>query len=347
MAHFFSKHFLLMCLLLLQMKLGFADSFLTPHSGFTPSQIALVINDDDVLSVQIGEYYQQARHLSPEHIIHVHLGELSTQTKLTRQQFEPLNSFIKSNLDDTVQAVVFAWVKPYAVNCVSLTTAFTRGVNETLCKNTCGKSRPSPYFNSTSQFPWQDYGMRLSMLLAATNFENAKALIDRGVAADKTSPEKAAAYLLITSDKRRSSRAVTFPKSQQIMNPDLHIYTQHEDALRWKGNIMFYLTGHVTVPFLSTLSFLPGALADHLTSFGGDLLGSSQMSSLRWLEAGATASYGTVSEPCSYPQKFPNASVLIHHYLQGESAIETYWKSVEWTDQGVFIGEPLAAPYRK
>jgi uncharacterized protein (TIGR03790 family) len=100
---------------------------------------------------------------------------------------------------------------------------------------------------------------------------------------------------------------------------------------------------------LGTLGFLPGALADHLTSFGGDLLESAekngQMSSLRWLEAGATASYGTVSEPCNHWQKFPNPAVLLRHYVQGNSAIEAYWKSVAWPAQGLFIGEPLAAPY--
>ena len=94
------------------------------------------------------------------------------------------------------------------------------------------------------------------------------------------------------------------------------------------------------------LGFRPGALADHLTSLGGDLLGTEQMSSLRWLQAGATASYGTVSEPCSHWQKFPNPSVLLKHYVQGNSAIEAYWKSVAWPTQGLFIGEPLAAPYR-
>jgi uncharacterized protein (TIGR03790 family) len=95
------------------------------------------------------------------------------------------------------------------------------------------------------------------------------------------------------------------------------------------------------------LTFLPGALADHLTSLGGDLLGQGQMSSLRWLDAGATASYGSVSEPCNYWQKFPNPSVLLRHYLQGDTAIEAYWKSVAWPAQGIFIGEPLAAPYRR
>ena len=44
-------------------------------------------------------------------------------------------------------------------------------------------------------------------------------------------------------------------------------------------------------------SSMPGALADHLTSSGGMLTDSGQMSALRWLEAGATGSYGTVIEP--------------------------------------------------
>jgi hypothetical protein len=33
------------------------------------------------------------------------------------------------------------------------------------------------------------------------------------------------------------------------------------------------------------------------------------------------------------------------HYLQGETLIEAYWKSVQMPGQGLFIGEPLARPY--
>jgi hypothetical protein len=43
---------------------------------------------------------------------------------------------------------------------------------------------------------------------------------------------------------------------------------------------MIYQTGLVSVPKLDTLGFLPGALADHLTSSGGDLLGSDEQSVL-------------------------------------------------------------------
>ena len=74
---------------------------------------------------------------------------------------------------------------------------------------------------------------------------------------------------------------------------------------------------------------------------------SSQMSALRWLEAGSTGSYGTVIEPCNFPQKFPDPEVLMRRYLAGESLIEAYWKSVRWPGQGIFIGEPLARPYAR
>jgi uncharacterized protein (TIGR03790 family) len=124
------------------------------------------------------------------------------------------------------------------------------------------------------------------------------------------------------------------------------IHRLRAEALRDAADVLVYQLGRAQVDALDTVRFVPGALADHLTSHGGDLLGTAQMSSLRWLAAGATASYGTVSEPCNHWQKFPNPSVLLRHYLNGDSAIEAYWKSVAWPAQGLFIGEPLAAPYR-
>jgi uncharacterized protein (TIGR03790 family) len=70
------------------------------------------------------------------------------------------------------------------------------------------------------------------------------------------------------------------------------------------------------------------------------------MSALRWLEAGATASYGTVVEPCNFTAKFPQPALAITRYTRGETVLEAYWKSVMMPGQGVFVGEPLAAPFR-
>ncbi len=184
------------------------------------------------------------------------------------------------------------------------------------------------------------------MLLPTESVAEAKALIDRGASAGfRTVP--ATAYYMVTSEKARNSRSGFFPPPGRIEARKLSTKTIQGDVLEGAKDVMIYETGMAQVDKLDTLHFVPGALADHLTSLGGDLLGDGQMSSLRWLEAGATASYGSVSEPCNYWQKFPNPTVLLKHYVQGNSAIEAYWKSVAWPTQGLFIGEPLAAPYRK
>ena len=111
-------------------------------------------------------------------------------------------------------------------------------------------------------------------------------------------------------------------------------------------DLLFYFTGLAKVGQLASNRFLPGAAADHLTSFAGMLPGANgQMPATDWLAAGATASYGTVEEPCNYAEKFSRASVLIEHYLRGATLIEAYWKSVAWPGQGLFVGEPLARPW--
>ena len=69
------------------------------------------------------------------------------------------------------------------------------------------------------------------------------------------------------------------------------------------------------------------------------------MSIARWLEAGATASYGTVVEPCNYTGKFPNTRIFLPHYFRGETVLEAYWKSVAMPGEGMFAGEPLARPW--
>jgi uncharacterized protein (TIGR03790 family) len=245
-----------------------------------------------------------------------------------------------------VQAVLMVWTAPYKVACNSITGAYSLGFDPDQCIRTCVPGRPSPYFHSSSARPYTDLNVRISMLLPTEYVEEAKALIDRGAGAGfRIVP--ATAYFLATSEKARNSRAPFFPPAGRIAARKLTTKPMQADVLEGAQDVMLYETGMAEVDKLDTLHFLPGALADHLTSLGGDLLGDEQMSSLRWLEAGATASYGTVSEPCNHWQKFPNPAVLLRHYVQGNSAIEAYWKSVAWPIQGLFIGEPLAAPYRK
>ena len=307
-------------------------------------QIAVVVNDADSNSVAVANYYRQARDIPEKHVVHVRIP--NSPRTLSVSEFKALKQQIEAHLGSDIQAIVLVWTAPYAVECNSITAALTLGFDAAQCKNTCAAGKPSPYFDSSSRRPYTDFGIRISMLLPTDSIAAAKSLINRGVLSNFRL-QRASAYFLITEDQQRSSRAQFFPPSGKISPLQFEIKTLRTNEISGEHDIMIYETGLASVPKLETLGFLPGALADHLTSSGGDLLGSQQMSSLRWLDAGATASYGTVSEPCNYWQKFPNPKVLLRHYLAGETAIEAYWKSVSWPAQGVVIGEPLAAPYQR
>jgi uncharacterized protein (TIGR03790 family) len=313
-----------------------------PH--LQPEQLAIVINDAEPNSVKVGEYYRKRRGIPAANVVHVRIP--GKPREISPERFAQLKEDIDAHLRPDVQAVLMVWTAPYKVACNSITGAYTLGFDPDQCIKTCLPGRPSPYFNSSSPRPFTDLNVRLSMLLPTESVEQAKALIDRGAGAGfRIVP--ATAYFLTTSDKARNSRAQFFPPAGKIAARKLATKPMQADVLEGARDVIIYETGMAEVAKLDTLGFLPGALADHLTSLGGDLLGGEQMSSLRWLEAGATASYGTVSEPCNHWQKFPNPTVLLKHYVQGNSAIEAYWKSVAWPTQGLFIGEPLAAPYRQ
>jgi uncharacterized protein (TIGR03790 family) len=307
-------------------------------SELGPDQLALVVNDADPASVALADYYAQLRGIAPARIVHVRIP--GKPARLDAAAFAQLKADIDARLAPGVRAVLFAWTAPYAVDCNSLTAAYTLGFDGGQCERSCAPGRKNPYFNAKALPP----GMRLAMLLPADAPDVARAVAERGKAAGFSVPA-AGAYFLHTSDTTRNSRARFFPPSGTVPARKLTIHTLRQDALEGAQDIMLYQTGAARVGKLDTLRFLPGALADHLTSYGGDLLGHGQMSSLRWLEAGATASYGTVSEPCNHWQKFPHPHILLQHYLSGATAIEAYWRSVAWPAQGLFIGEPLARPY--
>jgi uncharacterized protein (TIGR03790 family) len=188
--------------------------------------------------------------------------------------------------------------------------------------------------------------MRPTMSIAAATLREARALIDRGVKADGSEPH-ATAYLVVSGDVSRDVRAEQYADAQMLADHRITVARVRSEGIENRHDVMFYFIGASHVPALQTNQFLPGAVADHLTSYGGVFGFNLQMSALRWLQAGATGSYGTVVEPCNFTAKFPNTAVMMHRYLAGESLIEAYWKSVAMPGQGIFIGEPLAAPYRK
>jgi uncharacterized protein (TIGR03790 family) len=306
--------------------------------------LAVVINEADPLSVALGTYYQQQRRIPEAQMIRVRLPP--GQVDLGVDAFLRLQRQLHRRTPSHVQAYALAWTTPWRVGCQSITAAVSLGRDPRSCRDTCRPTRISPYHARGEVVrPWDDLRLRPSMLLAAADLLQGRRLISRGVAADGTAPP-GTAYLLHTSDPVRNGRAAGYAAVQPSVGPGFRVRVLRSDGLRGARDVMAYFTGLAQVPQINTNHYRPGAVADHLTSFGGQLTGdSSQMSALRWLEAGATGSFGTVVEPCNHLGKFPNPALLLAYYRRGDTLLESYWRSVAMPDQGVFIGEPLARPW--
>ena len=317
-----------------------------PARALDAGQLAVIVNTRDPLSVRIGNYYAAQRWILFQNIIKV--GFPPGRSALSAKEFGAIKARADEQAMARVQAYALTWAAPYRVECMSITSAFAFGFDPAFCAEGCQPTRPSPYFNSRARLPFTQLGMRPAMALAARDFEQAKALIDRGVEADGSLPN-GTAYLLSTSDTSRNVRNGSYPLAAKVLEARrVRVRALEQDALKDAKDVLFYFIGKAQVEGLESLRFVPGAIADHLTSAGGNLTGEGgQMSALRWLEAGATASYGTVVEPCNLARKFPDPAVLSAHYLGGATLIEAYWKSVAMPGQGIFIGEPLAAPFRR
>ncbi|KQY88711.1 TIGR03790 family protein [Pelomonas sp. Root1444] len=320
------------------------------YGRITAHDLGLVINTADPYSVAVGEYYAKRRGIPAAQVLRVQLPQRSS---LTPEEFTALDQAIRSQMPENVNGLALAWVQPYAVDCNSLTSALGMGLQPDVCANSCASTRPSPYASYFGAKPWLVIGLRPTMQLAARSVPAAMAMIERGIASDHTlataGPEPAVAYLAATPDVNRNVREKLFPPAGPVPGvAGFEVARIRSDALPAMRRTLIYQTGLARVPAPLGGEWLPGALADHLTSYGGQLdkaAGEGQMNILDWIDAGVTATYGTASEPCNHLQKFPHPQVLIQAYAQGVSALEAYWHSVAWPAQGVFVGEPLAAPF--
>jgi uncharacterized protein (TIGR03790 family) len=315
-----------------------------PHVGLRARDLAVVINDSDPASVEIGRYYAAKRGIAADRVIHV---RFPAHPVMNFGDFMRVKEVLDARLGPEVQALALAWTQPFRVECMSVTAAFALGFDPaSYCVEggACSTTKPSPYFNSASNAPFTDHRIRPAMLLAATGVDSGKRLIDRGLRSDESWPE-GKAYLMNTSDKGRNVRAETYERVKSVLGPAYPIEQVDADALEGKTDVMFEFTGVAQVAKMTSNRYLDGAMTDHLTSWGGGLIGYDQTSALDWLTAGATGSYGTSTEPCSFRAKFPDVGVAMAHYLLGETLIEAYWKSVLMPGQGVFVGDPLARPF--
>lgn len=338
------------------------------------NNLYVVVNQNDPTSIALGQYYIEKRKIPSSNLITV---SLPVQKEITSSQAQNLAQATANATQ--AKAFALAWTMPYRVGPNQSITSFVADgkiADDLYPPNAlCVYTPKSSYYDSGTSLVRTTpklSSIKPAMLLASytsfkdgiaiepTNLANStsqmedylsgiKQTIAKGIAADFKKPS-GTAYYLKTSDNVRSIRA----SDQQYTVEKFKDYLSHQflekDNLGGKKDILIYQTGLAKLDPSenNTNVYLPGAIADTLTSYSGRLYDSNgQVSILSYLKAGATASYGTVREPCAIDSKFPQASILESHLLAGDTIIEAYNKSVMTPTEGLFIGEPLARPYPK
>lgn len=320
-----------------------------PRASIEAAELAVVVNLDDPLSAQIADYYMSARNIPADNRLELHLG---TASQMSPADFAVHEQAMTDAFGDHIQAVALTSMLPDRVGCMGMSAAVALGFHSQYCAVLvpCSGTSLVDYYDSPGTQPWTDWQLRPTMILAAQSLADAQALIDRGVAADTTLPP-GTGWFVNTTDAIRSLRWDGFLETIEEWGEvfDLQAMDNSDgsgsDFVTGEQDVLFYFTGLTHIEDIASNSYRPGAVADHLTSFGGRMPTSSQMSILEWLEGGLTGSYGTAHEPCAILAKFPKTSVLLRHYFSGQTLVEAYWKSISMPGEGNFAGEPLARPF--
>jgi hypothetical protein len=253
-----------------------------PARALDRTQLAVIINTWDPLSVRIGEYYAAQRRILFQNVIRV--GFPPGKTTLTSKEFGALKAWVDEQTLAGVQAFALTWVAPYRVECMSITSAFAFGFDPAFCAEGCKPTRPSPYFNSPTRLPFTQLGIRPTMAIAATSFERAKELIDRGVESDGMFPA-GTAYLLSTSDSARNVRSASYPGGGETFRasdarapvgtgrPDgqdrRSVLLHRQGERRGTGNFAFHARGHRRPPDFCRRRAHGGQWADERVALAG------------------------------------------------------------------------------
>ncbi|MFT5049758.1 MAG: hypothetical protein ACI8QZ_001151 [Chlamydiales bacterium] len=172
-------------------------------------------------------------------------------------------------------------------------------------------------------------------------------LIERSASVDGTFPAGTFYYMQTTDANRSGPRHDAYPNAVMRIT-DAGGVAEHLFANLPIGrhDCLGIMTGLASPDIdAGDFSLVPGAFADHLTSFAGRFDTSAQVKMSRWIAKGASGASGTVEEPCNYPGKFPHARTH-GTYFKGLSMGEAWLRGLPFTPfQQLLYGDPLTRPW--
>ena len=328
------------------------------YAGGSGLNTIVVINQTSSNSCELGNYYCQQREVPPQNVLYISWpggNMLWTSNDLQTTLVTPLlNMLASEQLTNQIEYVVLSMDIPFqtsdgaAVN--STTSALFYGLRLGNGSDPLGITNSyaagETVFNPNAIVGSPGYSF-LTTMITGDSLAQAEQLVNQGVESDGTFPQQPV-ILAKSSDTLRNIRYVYFDNA--IFNVNIlgvsSILRTNTDMVSWPYDCLGFETGQAgfNVP---AGQFVPGSIADSLTSYGGIIFGDSgQTSLLAFTTNGAAGSYGTVAEPENDAQKFPNPQVYFYQ-ARGFSLAESYYQSVNVPYLGLMVAEPLAAPFAR
>ena len=348
--------------------LGLALALFVPsaRAGGGPYNTLFVANANSRDSRQLAAYYARVHGLPEANVCMIHVDPHKPSIPLA--EFETsirqpvLDHLERSGLAGQINFIVLGMDIPTRVNYFnSVTAALFYGYkakqpDAPQCNIAPGSV--NQYYASERAYSaaagWNHTNMPIVFALTAPDLKTAKAVVDRAAESLANPPPADALFCLHGSgDSARNVRHRTYARAAAPFawtGGASAIDVRLASTVPPDRPVALYMGGLAYIPtnFPGAIRFAPGAIADHLTSCGGMVPDPclNQSTVWDWFRLGATASYGTVSEPCAFEAKFPDPMIAFW-YRRGFTAGEALAMSVCNPYQGLFAGDPLAAPFAR
>ena len=328
------------------------------QAGGSGLNTVVVVNQTSSNSCELGNYFCQRRQVPPQNMLRIYWS--GGNTLWTSNDFQTnlviplLNMLAARQLTNQIDYVVLSMDIPFQ-------TGFGSTVNSTTSALFYGSragdgsdplgvtnsyAASEAIFRQATPAGAPGYSFLTTMITAGTLAE-AEQIVDQGVASDGTFPQQPV-VLAKSSDPSRNIRYPYFDNTVFDVNilGVSSIFRTNTDSILGQAGLLGYETGLAQFG-LAPGTFMPGAIGDSLTSFGGIIFGpNDQTNLLAFTAAGAAGSYGTVAEPGTDTQKFPNPMVYFYQ-ARGFSLAESYYQSLNAPYLGLILAEPLAAPFAR
>jgi uncharacterized protein (TIGR03790 family) len=327
------------------------------------SEVLVIENSQDPVSIDVGQTYSDRRSISSDHVIRINapIAEEVSYDDFKTDILAPIREALTTFPD--IKYIVLAKGVPIRLGDKNgfsvdgqIAMAGMKDADLDKANEDSQEGIPNPYYKQNAHFSAKKYGFYLVTRLDGYTEEDAEHLIDNSIAAK---PEKGPFFfdgkpghfkggyeeinvgMLHATDllKAKGLSSVT-----NVSDAFLAPTSPLAGYASWGSN-----DEHFSPDVYHALKFLPGALAETFVSTSARTFmpsdsGQSLIADL--IAQGVTGVKGYVSEP--YTQALCRVDVLFDRYTSGYNLAESFYMAspmIKWKD--VVIGDPLCCPYAK